>query len=321
MAHLINKMAYVGATPWHGLGARLTENASFDVWAKEAGLDFHVIRSAVQFETASGMRNHPSREVLFRDDNFIPLGVVSNQYKVVQPADVMAFFKGIADIGSFKMETAGSLMDGQRIWALAKIDDGANIIGNDKVLPYIMMATSFDGSMATIAKLTAIRVVCNNTLTLAQSKKGETKHNAVRVSHNKMWDGEKARLDLGLVKNSWEAYLVTARRMAETKMSGFKADQILADVLGFDEDDAASREKEAYTTIMELFEGAALGSEMTQGRTVWQFVNSVTEYIDHHKGASRLTDNANESRLRNAWFGAGDKIKSAVFAAAAELVA
>lgn len=320
MAHLINKMAFVGETPWHGLGANLTPDASFDVWAKEAGLDFHVQRSPVQFATDGGMRNHPSREVLFRDDNFIPLGVVSNNYKIVQPEDVMAFFKSIADIGHFQMETAGSLMQGQRIWALAKIDGGANIIGDDKVLPYILMATSFDGSMATVAKLTAIRVVCNNTLTLANSKKGENSRNAVRVSHNKMWDGEKARLDLGLVKNSWEEYLVLSRRMAETKLSGYMADTILSEILEFDEDDAKARESEAYTTIMELFEGQAIGSDLTQGRTVWQFVNSVTEYIDHHRGASRLTDMTNESRLRNAWFGKGDKIKSAAFAQAAELV-
>jgi hypothetical protein len=135
-----------------------------------------------------------------------------------------------------------------------------------------------------------------------------------------MWNGEKARLDLGLVKNSWEEYLVLSRRMAETKLSGYMADTILAEVLEFDEDDHNARNGEAYTTIMELFEGQAIGSELTQGRTVWQFVNSVTEYIDHHRGASRLTDASNESRLRNAWFGKGDKIKSAAFASAVEMV-
>jgi hypothetical protein len=110
MAHLINKMAFVGETPWHGLGANLTPDASFDVWAKEAGLDFAVKRSPVKFETEDGIRDHGNRDVLFRDDNKIALGIVSPNYKIVQPEDVMAFFKSIADIGHFQMETAGSLM-------------------------------------------------------------------------------------------------------------------------------------------------------------------------------------------------------------------
>jgi len=47
MAHEIAKtadgrdaMAYVGDTPWHGLGQVLTADASLDTWATESGLDF-----------------------------------------------------------------------------------------------------------------------------------------------------------------------------------------------------------------------------------------------------------------------------------------
>jgi len=39
MAHLIEQMAYVGATPWHGLGNRLTRKQRLETWQREAGMD------------------------------------------------------------------------------------------------------------------------------------------------------------------------------------------------------------------------------------------------------------------------------------------
>ena len=49
MAHLVETMAYVGSTPWHGLGNQLTENQPLDVWAKEAGMDWTIREAPVRF--------------------------------------------------------------------------------------------------------------------------------------------------------------------------------------------------------------------------------------------------------------------------------
>lgn len=312
-------MAYVGNVPWHGLGNKLTAGASFEEWTVESGLDFHVERAPIQYAHGDKLFQHPSREVLFRDDTNAPLGIVSNGYKVVQPKEVMHFFQDLAEIGHFEMETAGSLHGGAKVWALAKINDGAPIIDGDVVKPYVLMATSFDGSTATVAKLTAIRVVCNNTLTMAIGAKGQAAGeagNIVRVAHHSQWDGKKARLELGIYADQWEKFLLLSRRMAETKLPGFVADQFLCELLAKkdsnEEDIRASRQ---YQTIMGLFDGGAIGSDLTQGRTVWQFVNSVTQYVDHSAG--QLTDN----RMRSAWFGAGNTMKMKAYAKAAELVA
>jgi phage/plasmid-like protein (TIGR03299 family) len=204
MSHMIDEttgtaaIAYAGATPWHGLGQALTPGQSIETWTKEAGLDYTVLESPVMYDSpaASVPQVWPNRKVLHRSDTGAPLAVVSDNYNVVQPSAVMGFFSELVRIGGFEMETAGALSDGRRVWALAKVGDAAPVVDGDLVKPYILLGTSYDGTMATVAKFTAIRVVCNNTITAAvggysngapirgeaDSDKGYLK-SAVRVLH------------------------------------------------------------------------------------------------------------------------------------------
>jgi phage/plasmid-like protein (TIGR03299 family) len=315
MAHLVEKMAYVGETPWHGLGNKLTRGASRETWKVESGLDFHVHKVPVMFSIDGVMHQHDSRHVLVRDDTNSALGIVSDGYRVVQTEEVIGFFDDLCSKNGFELETAGSLNGGKRVWAMCKVAEGVKIIGNDIVNPYVLMTTSFDGSLATTAKITAIRVVCNNTLTLATTKRAEG--GVIRVPHSATFDAKQAKIDLGIIDHEWKRFTDQAMMMAEIEMDGYDAHEVLMSVLSDEDDEDAEIklvEKPAYKRIMNLFAGAAIGSELTQGRTLWQFVNSVTQFVDHERGASR------DARLRNAWFGQGDKIKRAVWAKAAELI-
>jgi hypothetical protein len=49
MAHQIEQMAYVGQTPWHGLGNQLSQNQPIEVWAKQAGMDWRIESSNVSY--------------------------------------------------------------------------------------------------------------------------------------------------------------------------------------------------------------------------------------------------------------------------------
>jgi phage/plasmid-like protein (TIGR03299 family) len=312
-------IAYAGTVPWHGLGQALTPGASIDEWTREAGLGYSVLESPVQYSTpaSSELQSWPDRKVLHRSDTGAPLAVVSDGYRVVQPAEIMDFFRELVELGGFQLETAGALSYGRRVWALASVADAAPVVERDLVKPYLLLGTSYDGTMATVAKFTAIRVVCNNTITAAVGGYGEADlgylKSAVRVLHSERFNPESVRLQLGIVANAWESFLVQSRQLADRPMAAEAADDFVAELLKpYHTSKLPINETRAYKRILALFNGGAIGSELPGvAGTRWAMLNAVTELVDHERGRS------NNTRIESAWFGAGAALK----ARAAELLA
>ncbi len=312
MAHMIDitngraAIAFAGRTPWHGLGQELTLGATIEEWTREAGLAYTVKESPVLFrsDAASEPEAFEGRKVLHRSDNGTPLAVVSDGYHVVQPADVMGFMGKLADIGGFEMEVAGALSFGRRIWALAKVNPGADVIDGDRVRPYLLLGTSYDGTMATTAKFTGIRVVCNNTI--VQALRGDNT-GTVRVLHSERFDADRVRQDLGIVADSWDRFLIESRKLAGQPISKTDADAFVAELLKPYHSGALDvTESRAYKRITELFHGRrAIGSDIPGvAGTRWGLLNAVTELVDHERGRSTNT------RLESAFFGTGAALKS-----------
>jgi hypothetical protein len=166
------------------------------------------------------------------------------------------------------------------------------------VKPYLLLGTSYDGTMATVAKFTAIRVVCNNTITAAvggysggRPTRGESEINtgylksAVRVLHSEKFDAEAVRLQLGIVANAWEGFLVQSRQLAGASMDQDQADAFVAELLRpYHSSARPVTESKAYVRIMQLFNGAAIGSDLAGvAGTRWAMLNAVTELVDHER--------------------------------------
>jgi len=310
MAHMIDTttgtaaIAYVGQKPWHGLGQELTPGASIEEWTRQAGLAYTVLESPVLYKTeaATAPEVFKGRKVLHRSDTGGALSVVSDGYHTVQPAEIMGFFGKLSEIGGFEIETAGALSHGRRIWALARVSQGADVIDGDRVRPYVLLATSYDGSTATTGKFTAVRTVCNNTIVRALGDGNSD----VRVLHSERFDADKVRMELGIVADSWERFLLESRALAGQAMSIEAADEFVQALLEpYHTGRIDITESKAYRRIMGLFKGAAIGSEISGVMgTRWGMLNAVTELIDHERGRS------NSTRLESAWFGTGSAIKN-----------
>ena len=323
MAHELassNDIAYVGETPWHGLGNKLPKNQPIEVWQKSAGMDFEIKQTDVLFNAANGdgnllnLRSNPDATVLYRSDNNEALSVVSKRYKVVQPKDVLGFYRDLVSVGGFELETAGILKGGKKLWALARTGQETLLPGLDKVKAYLLLATSCDGSLATTAQFTSVRVVCNNTLQMAV---GDSK-GAVRVPHSTIFDPAAVKQELGLGMTAWEAFIASIKAMSNRPVNKFEAMSYLVNVLG---DPALplndQPNQKAIQTVYGLYSGEGRGSKLQSANgTAWGLLNGITEYVDIHRRARNQ-----DYRLDSAWFGQGAQIKQRGLVAAMALAA
>lgn len=319
MAHLIENMAYVGAAPWHLLGSQLPPKQPIEVWAQKAGMDWDIHEAPVRYATeelGGDVLTFPEQKVLFRSDNKRALSVVSGRYQVVQPREVLEFYRDLTDISGYELETAGVLKEGKKFWALARIGKESALKGGDLVKGYLLLATSCDGTLATTATPTTIRVVCNNTLTIALNEATA----AVKVPHSTAFDAQAVKQRLGISVSQWDAFMYRMKTLADRKVKDEESSKYFRKVLGVPEatpqQEAVVAQERALKRVQELYEGHGHGSELSSAKgTAWGLLNAVTEYVDHERRAR-----SQEYRLDSSWFGQGAVVKQRALDRALDLV-
>jgi len=299
------EMAYTGKRAWHKLGNALEEGASIETWQRAAGMDWEIATAPVAYSAYDTSYNlFKGQQVLYRSDTKAPLSVVSDKYIPVQPKDVLEFFRDLVAENGFKLHTAGTLRGGRRFWALAETGKFGEVSTDDKVGGYLLLSTSCDRTLATTARFTTVRVVCNNTLTASLNNTV----NSVSFSHLQAFDHNAVKQKLGQAVDSFGAFMEMAKVLRHQEVNNAYARAFLTTLLtpvahvGSTTYDVTKTK--SYRTIMRLFEGDALGSDMA-GTSKWQLLNSVTEYADYH--ATALND---EARLNSALFGNGEALKN-----------
>ena len=334
MAHLVESMAYVGDTPWHGLGNQLPQKQPIEVWAQAAGMDWHIKESPVHFSienihNASMFGTFEDQKVLYRSDSNQALSVVSSRYQVVQPLEVLEFYRDLTEYAGFELETAGVLKGGRKFWALAKTGHSTALKGNDVVNGYLLLATSCDGSLATVAMPTTVRVVCNNTLSIAVNNS----ENAVKVSHRSVFDADAVKQRLGVAVSHWDQFMYEMKVLSERKVSTKEANAYFEALLTQTTPQSSEStpsglrllkpstkpiipNERAYKKLQAMYGGQGRGAELTAAKnTAWGLLCAVTEFVDHERQA-RSTEN----RLDSAWFGNGAQMKQQALEKALQLM-
>lgn len=317
--HLVQTMAYAGDKPWHGLGNKLAPQQPIATWRKQAGMDWQIEESEVRFITGGsslGIINaFPEQKVLYRSDTRAPLAVVGKRFNVVQPGEILEFYRDLTAHSGFELETAGVLREGRKFWALAKTGQSTVLKGRDRVDGYLLLATACDGTLATTAQFTSVRVVCNNTLRIALGGAS----GAIKVPHRSHFDADTVKQQLGITVSAWDSFVARMKALAECSVDPDSVEGLLGRVLTYPvaEGKATVVNEQALANARALYEGGGRGAMLASSRgTAWGLLNSVTEFVDHHRRAR-----SNDHRRDAAWFGPGAQLKQRAWDEVMKLVA
>lgn len=344
MAHHIEQIAYVGETPWHGLGNQLSPNQPLEVWAQQAGMDWRIESSDVSY-MAQNQRGQSiimpfeEQRVLYRSDTHAPLSVVSQRYQEVQPKEILEFYRDLTEQSGFELETAGVLKGGKKFWALARTGQSTALKGKDVSNGYILLASACDGTLATTAQFTSIRVVCNNTLAIAL--KGATASSGVvKVPHSTKFDAEKVKQQLGVSVRTWDDHMYEMKQLSQRKVNQQEAkayfDAVFnnstmsindpeENIIQFYRQVASNPPQQnktepngrAMTKALDMFNGQGRGADLSSAKdTAYGLLCSITEFVDHERRAM-----STDHRLDSAWFGAGAGLKQRGLEQALSLIA
>lgn len=307
---LVGNVAYILQAPWSQ--PEFTKETSLERRIKAAGLDWKAEFSTLHYFNAKGTALVPGRMALFRSDNGRFLGTVGENYKVVQPNEVIEFYENLIANFGFEMEAAGSFSEGKRIWALANTKQSMNLDGDESKM-YLLLATSFDGSMATHVRLTSIRVASESSLNVAVDEKISAK-DVIKVMHSQSFDAEKVKHQLA-IEERWAKFQNTAKRMVDHKISEDKAIEYLSNVYDINEDVKGVR-RTRFLNAMEFSLNEAPGASLETAKgTLWGAVNAVSFDIDHRKRRNEST------RAELAMIGYGNATKEKAWKLAERLLA
>ena len=296
MAHMVETMAYAGEVPWHGLGTKVPADLTPEQMLQAAGLDWEV--NKVDLTYGDGLIV-PGKKGLVRSSDGAYLDTIGDDWNPLQNSEAFEFFNDFVMAGDMEMNTAGSLEDGRRTWALAKIKDAVfETVKDDLTECFLLFSNPHKYGMSITVMMTPIRVVCNNTITMALN--GASEH-MVKINHRNEFDADAVKETLGVAKDKLDTYKEAAQFLSTKNYTKDSIVEYFNEVFPFTankRDNDVSRNTKLAMEVLDTQPGAEYGRG-----TFWQAFNTVTYLTDHELGRS------NDTRLTSAWFGANRKKK------------
>jgi phage/plasmid-like protein (TIGR03299 family) len=221
------------------------------------------------------------------DENAIVLGSgLSATYKVLQNEQLIKVIEPYVDQGC-KLETAGTLFNGRRVWVMLSLGRQILVKGNDLINPYILVSNSHDGRQAAKIGLIAVRVVCQNTLNMAESEKDAQ---IIRILHhgNIEKNMETVANMLDVTKGRFINYSENLNHLAskginEKDLRKYVKDCFFGHYTELKATERALRIIKTEEKIIELFESGA-GSDLSSAKgTVYGAYQAVNYYLNHNR--------------------------------------
>lgn len=307
-----------GMVPWHGKGEIVHGLLKAEDAIKAAHLDWNVKAMPIScngvelpfpsiITDGEGNQERDSKDCwqgIIREDTGKTLGVMRGRYETIQNKDCFDFMDTLAGEGLLKYDTAGALRGGKQVWMMAKYDGGIKI-NKDEHEQWLLLVTSHDGSYSLMVQWVTVRVVCNNTLTLAL----RGAKNQVKIRHTTKWEDKasEAQRVLGLTDQYFKKMKEALAGLGDDKLD--KKDASIFTQLLFkakDEKEVPTRTQNMRDAILKRYNCPETG---TFGNTRWDMLNAVTDWVDH----AQVLRGKNANRMESALLGSGASLKQEAF--------
>lgn len=299
--------------PWHNLGTPVNGAMTWREAMEKAGLDWTVSKRQLH-SLKNGVYLPVDAWGIFRDDNDYFLGSVGNQYTEIQNAQAFDFVDTLLENSDAHYDTAGALFNGERIFVSATIpySIAPDRSPDDKTNCYLMFETSHDGSMAATAKLTTVRVVCNNTLSMALNSKG---FGTLKVRHSQGGADKlnRAKQMFQGVVQSVESLKEKFNILAGRRIGATESTAIMDKLFGKDWKESTQKRNQVER-IAALFDNNDNNAFPETKGSAYAMLQSFTNWVDHERSV-RKTDRMNglsidQVRTQAAVFNGGDSLKT-----------
>ena len=282
MAHEVENMMYVSNeangrfVPWHGLGVAVEEAPTSAEAIKLAGLDWRVEPQPIYTNYGEGKIEIPNYKANVRDVDQKVLGIVTDRYKIVQNSEAFDFTDGLIGEGCV-YETAGSLLGGKRVFLLAKMPEKK--ILEEEFDPYICFTNTHDGSGSIKAIMTPVRVVCQNTLSLAIQ--GATRSWSTRHLGDMGSKLAEAKYTLKMANDYMDKFAVAADQLAHTSITEDQAMKVVDELFPITTD-MSDRQARNMTDKKENFMVCMFAPDILKYKgTAYQMVQAASDFATH----------------------------------------
>jgi phage/plasmid-like protein (TIGR03299 family) len=252
-------------------------------------------------------------------------GIVGSEYTPLQNHEAFEFFDSIVGSKTAIYHTAGALGDGERIWILAKLPSDIQVAGEDIAHKFLLLSNTHDGNNSVQIKFTPVRVVCQNTLTMALGRGPILRVVHTRDIHQRLKQSEKL---LGVINSRFTQIEEVFKKMVQAKLNESKVSGFFNRVFpdpqhpeGRDSSDeryqqelARACQNRSWATC--FFEQGMGNQAKPVAGTLWAAYNGITELVDHRWRPNQ----SDERRLNSIWFGNGYLVKARAFRIAENMV-
>jgi phage/plasmid-like protein (TIGR03299 family) len=169
----------------------------------------------------------PDRQLIIRDDSGAVLGVFKEGYRIHQYEDWLIDNVSVMLSEGLQIGSAGLLRNGARAWVQVEAPENVQGPGEIEYRPFLLAATSHDGSIATTYQRGTTLVICDNTLAYALSQDQEQR---VKIRHtlNSKLQIASARDALSLIETTIDETSAELERLVNTRVSDEQWQEIVA---------------------------------------------------------------------------------------------